>query len=218
MIMKCFNLENIINGKLHTVPFRWGQFSEIWANAEIAANLAAEYPTESFNYRERNGGYFFRRTVIFLANQHPHEPQTLSAAWLDLCSDILSAEFRNAVAKFCATDLTNFKMEAVVFRGMQATRYLPHTDASLTYGYRLIIYFNPVWEKGWGGAFQILNPEDHSDVVAETLPLIGNANLIIREIFQDTWHGVTRLSENALTTRNVLIITFYEPSVTSTRQ
>lgn len=216
---KYFNLGRIVGGTLHEVPFNWGELSDIWHDASIAKALANEFPTERFNYRERNGGHFYRRTIIPLGASRVDEATALSDTWLAMCEELASNEFRAAVAEFCRTDLTDFPMEAVAFRGGQNTHYIPHVDASLRRGFRLIIYFNSRWEEDWGGVFRILNPADHSDVRHTVLPLIGNASVIVRDgHYDDTWHEVTRLSGREVVTRNTLNVTYYPPGTTSTAQ
>lgn len=214
-----FNIGQIVRGTLHGAPFKWGELSDIWRDASVAKALADEFPTDRFNYRERNGGYFYRRTVIPLASGHVDESATLSDAWLGMCEELASNAFRAAVAEFCRTDLTDFPMEAVAFRGGRSTHYLPHVDASLRRGFRLIIYFNSRWEEDWGGVFRILHPADHSDVRHTVLPLVGNASVILRDgHYDDTWHEVTRLSGRQIVTRNTLNVTYYEPGTTGTAQ
>ncbi|AQW32762.1 2OG-Fe(II) oxygenase (plasmid) [Ralstonia syzygii subsp. celebesensis] len=214
-----FDLGRIAGGTLHEEPFKWGHFSRIWRGGEIEHAVATDFPTDGFNYRERNGGYFYRRTVVPLASNRVLGPETLSATWCEMCEELTSPTFRSAVAKFCRTDLTDFPMEAVAFRGGQDTHYLPHVDASLRCGFRLIIYFNHGWKEEWGGVFRILNPVDHRDIRHAVLPLIGSANMIIRDgQYNETWHEVTRLSARGAVTRNTLNVTFYEPGTTSTSQ
>ncbi|WP_248465902.1 2OG-Fe(II) oxygenase [Pectobacterium versatile] len=213
-----FDLERIIHGKRHEIPFQWGELTQIWRNSTIASTLAHEFPTDGFNYRERNGGYFYRRTLIPLASGKVSDTTTLSDAWLGMCNDLVSDDFTAALSAFCGADLSEFKMEAVAFRGGRDTHYLPHVDASLKRGFRLIIYFNAEWEESWGGAFQILNPENHADVCHSVLPIMGNASVIIRNGFYETWHAVMPLTGVSVKTRNALNITYYEPGTTSTAQ
>ncbi|WP_261642188.1 2OG-Fe(II) oxygenase [Erwinia mallotivora] len=213
-----FNLENIIHGRRHESPFPWGELTQIWHNSTTALTLAEEFPTEGFNYRERNGGYFYRRTLIPLGQGHLTDPATLSHAWQGMCNELLSDEFITALSTFCQAPLAEFKMEAVAFRGGRDTHYLPHVDASLTRGFRMIIYFNDQWQESWGGAFQILNPDNHAEVCCSVLPLVGNASVIIRDGYYETWHQVVPLTGESVKTRNALNVTWYEPGTMSTRQ
>ncbi|AVT06870.1 2OG-Fe(II) oxygenase [Paracidovorax avenae] len=215
----CFSLERIAGGKIHHTPFNWGELQEIWSNDTLAQKIASEFPTEGFNFRERNGGYFYRRTIVPLGSSGVDEPTTLSDAWQALCKELVSDAFRSAMATFCGTDLAEFPMEAVAFRGGQKTHYLPHVDASLRRGFRLIIYFNARWEPEWGGLLRILDPRDHHQACHTVVPVLGNATVIIRDgHYEDTWHEVTRLSEKAGLTRNTLNVTYYEPGTTQTAQ
>ncbi len=136
-----FSLGQIAGGTLHHTPFNWGELQNIWSNDALAQKLASEFPTEGFNFRERNGGYFYRRTIVPLGSSGVDDPATLSDAWQALGKELVSGAFRSAMAAFSGTDLAGFPMEAVAFRGGQNTHYLPHVDASLRRGFRLIIYF-----------------------------------------------------------------------------
>ncbi|AXH60472.1 2OG-Fe(II) oxygenase (plasmid) [Pseudomonas amygdali pv. lachrymans] len=212
-------LKRIAHGTLHDVPFRWGQLCNIWCDDTIANKLADDFPTEGFSYRERNGGHFYRRTIIPLASHHVREPATLSAAWVDMSNELVSDSFRAAMTEFCGVDLTDYPMEAVAFRSGRDAHYLPHVDASLPRGFRLIVYFNAHWEADWGGLFRILDPCDHCKAHHTVFPLVGNASMIVRDgHYDDTWHEVTRLSGKEVVTRNTLNITYYEPGTTSTVQ
>ena len=219
MTSRYFALEQIAGGALHDAPFIWGELREIWRNDALAHRLASEFPTEGFNFRERNGGHFYRRTVVPLGSLHVDEPATLSEAWRAMCEELVSDAFRSAMGEFCGEDLTEFPMEAVAFRGGRDTHYLPHVDASLRRGFRLIVYFNAHWELGWGGVLRILNPRNRCEVHHAVVPVVGNATVIIRDgCYEDTWHEVTRLSATGGLTRNTLNVTYYEPGTTSTAQ
>ncbi|WP_082064893.1 2OG-Fe(II) oxygenase [Xanthomonas sp. MUS 060] len=219
MTSEYFALDQIAGGTLHATPFNWGELQAIWHSDALAYRLASEFPTEGFNFRERNGGHFYRRTVVPLGSLDVDEPATLSDTWRAMCKELVSDAFRSSMADFCGTDLTKFPMEAVAFRGGQDTHYLPHVDASLRRGFRLIIYFNSRWELDWGGLLRILNPQDHHEVHYTVVPVIGNATVIIRDgCYQDTWHEVTRLSPTGGLTRNTLNVTYYEPGTKETAQ
>jgi SM-20-related protein len=219
MVSRYFELEQIARGTLHEEPFQWGQLVAIWRNESIANTLAREFPTEAFNYRERNGGYFYRRTVVPLASHRVDDPGTLSDSWRGMCEELASTVFRAAVAEFCGTDLSDYPMEAVAFRGGRDTHYLPHVDASLRLGFRLIIYFNTGWKEDWGGFLHILDPRDHSMICHTISPKVGNATVIVRDgYFEDTWHEVTRLTSAGIATRNTLNVTYYQPGTTHTSQ
>ncbi|MCX8956883.1 2OG-Fe(II) oxygenase [Erwinia psidii] len=213
-----FDLERIVDGKRHKTPFPWGELTQIWRNDTVAAILADEFPTDGFNYRERNGGYYYRRTIIPLASGKAGETTTLSTAWQEMCSELVSDEFTLAMSAFCEADLSEYKMEAVAFRGGRDTHYRPHVDSSLKQGFRLIIYFNIDWDESWGGAFRILNPVNHAEVCHSVLPVMGNASVIIRNGYDETWHEVVPLTGISVKTRNALNITWYDSSTTSTAQ
>ncbi|CTP89998.1 MULTISPECIES: 2OG-Fe(II) oxygenase [Xanthomonas translucens group] len=214
-----FALEQISAGTRHDVPFDWGELREIWRNDALAHRLAIEFPTEGFNFRQRNGGHFYRRTIVPLGSLGIDAPATLSDAWRAMCEELASDTFRAAMATFCRTDLTEFPMEAVAFRGGQDAHYLPHVDASLRRGFRLIVYFNAHWQREWGGLLRILDPRNHCEARHVMMPTVGNATVIIRDgHYQDTWHEVTRLSATGGITRNTLNVTYYEPGTTSTAQ
>ncbi|MCE4373240.1 2OG-Fe(II) oxygenase [Xanthomonas hortorum] len=218
-MLKYFALEQIAGGTRHVAPFTWGQLHRIWHDDALAHKLASEFPTEGFNFRERNGGHFYRRTVIPLGSLGVDGPATLSTAWRAMCEELASNTFRAAMAKFCGADLTQFPMEAVAFRGGRDTHYLPHVDASLRRGFRLIIYFNAHWERDWGGLFRILDPLNSEQVHHAVTPLVGNATVIVRDgHYEDTWHEVTHWSATGALTRNTLNVTYHEPGTTSTRQ
>lgn len=214
-----FALGQIAGGTRHAAPFHWGELQKIWQDAALANRLADEFPTEGFNFRQRNGGYFYRRTIIPLGSSGVTQPATLTDTWQAMCGELVSEDFRTAMSHFCATDLSEFPMEAVAFRGGKDTHYLPHVDASLRRGFRLIIYFNAHWERDWGGLLRILDPSDRHDARHVMLPVIGNATVIIRDgIYEDTWHEVTRLCTTGSVTRNTLNVTYYCPGTTSTAQ
>ncbi|MCM5640154.1 2OG-Fe(II) oxygenase, partial [Xanthomonas hortorum] len=178
-----------------------------------------EFPTEGFNFRKRNGGHFYRRTIIPLGSFGVDQPAALTDAWQAMCGELVSEDFRSAMSHFCGTDLSKFPMEAIAFRGGQDTHYLPHVDASLCQGFRLIIYFNAHWERDWGGLLRILDPRNHHDARHVVLPIVGNATVIIRDgAYEDTWHEVTRLCTTGSVTRNTLNVTYYAPGTTSTAQ
>ncbi|OQP75157.1 SanC [Xanthomonas phaseoli pv. syngonii LMG 9055] len=214
-----FALRQIAGGKRHDAPFQWGELQNIWQNDALANKLADEFPTEGFNFRKRNGGHFYRRTIVPLGSFGVDQPASLTDAWQAMCGELVSEDFRSAMSHFCGTDLSKFPMEAVAFRGGQDTHYLPHVDASLCQGFRLIIYFNAHWERDWGGLLRILDPPNHHDARHVVLPIVGNATVIIRDgVYEDTWHEVTRLCTTGSVTRNTLNVTYYAPGTTSTVQ
>nr|WED68938.1 hypothetical protein PJ912_01095 [Pectobacterium colocasium] len=48
--------------------------------------------------------------------------------------------------------------------------------------------------------------------------IMGNASVIIRNGYYETWHAVVPLTGVSVKTRNALNITYYEPGTTSTVQ
>lgn len=123
-----FDFKRIADDKRHQTPFTWGELTQIWCNASVAATPADELPTDGFNYRERNGGYFYRRTLIPLASGKVSDANTLSVASQEMCAELVCQRFTTTLSTFCGDDLSNYKMEAVAFRGGRETHYQPHVD------------------------------------------------------------------------------------------
>ena len=215
MVSRYFELEQIARGTLHEEPFQWGQLvavsrvmnlssrirwhvsSRLKRSTIVSATADTSIDVPSFHWRP----------IGSMTREHCRTP----TAWdvRGTCIDGLPGG-RGRILRNRSIRLPD---GGVAFRGGRDTHYLPHVDASLRLGFRLIIYFNTGWKDDWGGFLHILDPRDHSMICHTISPKVGNATMIVRDgYFEDTWHEVTRLTSAGIATRNTLNVTYYQPS------
>jgi hypothetical protein len=142
------NLERIKNHSLESDPYRWTAITDLYA-LDDAQKLAATYPCDHFKLVSAYGGereYLYEaRSLIGMGAKVVAYPDELSEAWRSLASDLLSAEYREAMSALTGYDLATTPMEANVCHygpggSLDAHKDLP--EKLVTH----VLYFQPFLE------------------------------------------------------------------------
>ena len=197
-------------------PYRWAAIEGLFA-AEDAAALADSFPRDKFRdvagYDGEKGYRYAARSLIHMGASAPSHPRGLDPLWLALAEDLLSPEYRDALAAASGLDLASAEMEANVIHYGAGAWLGPHVDLEekiLTH----ILYFNSDWDPCDGGCLNILRSRDPDDKVAEIVPLVGNSSLVVRS--DRSWHSVSPVSRGCTTSRRSLNVIFHLPGSVST--
>jgi SM-20-related protein len=201
--------------RMNLQPFRWAEISNLYSQADCAV-LCETYPHDHFRTIEAYGGEkdyrYDARSLIPMGEHTISHAESLSLPWQQLAKDLLSPEYRAAMSSITGLDLTSLPMEAHVYHYGRGALLGPHRDLPekvVTH----VFYFNEKWHPSDGGCLSILNSADASDVAALVNPVIGNSAAFVRS--DNSWHEVTRVSEQASQSRRSVTVTFYQPGSTS---
>jgi len=210
------NLACIRHHKLETDPYRWAAINNLF-NADDLERLAATYPCDHFKlmaaYGSERHWQYEARALTRMGADVIAFPDDLSDAWLSLAHELLSPDYRAAMTTLTGCDLTHAPMEVNVFHygpggSMSAHRDLPEKLVTQ------VLYFNRSWNRAHGGCLQILRSNDPADLVAEIPPIIGYSSVVARS--ENSWHAVSRVANDAATSRRAVTVTFYRPGSVST--
>jgi hypothetical protein len=209
------NLERIRQHQLATDPYRWAAINDLF-NPDDAAELAATYPCDHFKLVAAYGGEkdyeYEARSLIGMGAGVITYPDDLSDAWRVLATDLLSAEYRQAMTALTGCDLSRTLMEVNVFHFGPGGSLGAHCDLPeklVTH----VLYFNRSWNSADGGCLSILRSADPSDLVAEIPPIVGNSSILVRS--DNSWHAVSRVVKNSASSRRSVTVTFYPPGSVS---
>lgn len=125
----------------------------------------------------------------------------LSPPWRALLEDLLSLEYRQAVAEVLGHAIIARWVELRLVRHAAADFLGPHTDRSDKL-FSHVLYFNPAWDDAWGGHLEILGRDE--TLVARIRPELGASALLGRS--EDSWHQVARVSDAAAHERRSLVV------------
>jgi Rps23 Pro-64 3,4-dihydroxylase Tpa1-like proline 4-hydroxylase len=110
-------------------------------------------------------------------------------------------------------DLTIVPMEVNVFHYGPGGSLGPHPDLPDKLVSH-ILYFNPSWDRQYGGCLNILRSADMADTAAEIAPIVGNSVVLVRS--DDSWHAVSRVADGCPWSRRSITVTFYRHGSVST--
>jgi SM-20-related protein len=210
------NLERIRHHRLETQPFGWAAIKDLYQPHD-AQRLAATYPCDHFKLVASYGGEkdyeYEARSLIGMGATDIMHPADLSDAWRALALDLLSAEYRAAMATLTGRDLADAPIEVNVIHygpggSLGAHRDLP--EKLVTH----VLYFNRSWSSADGGCLSVLGSADPADLVAEVPPLVGHSAVIVRS--DNSWHAVSRVVSDSRQSRRSVTVTFYRPGSVST--
>jgi Rps23 Pro-64 3,4-dihydroxylase Tpa1-like proline 4-hydroxylase len=210
------DLQRIERGTLATQPYEWAFIDGLFS-PEHATALSASFPRDSFKtVRGHDGekGYAYEaRALIPMGAEAPAHLDGLSSAWRQLADDLLSPDYRGALAQLLRRELGSFPMEVNVFRYPPRAWLGPHIDLKdklITH----VFYFNDSWNEGQGGCLNVLRSPDMADAVAKIAPLIGHSALLVRS--ERSWHAVSPVVDDCAQSRLSMTVTFYRPGSVST--
>ena len=209
-------LERIRRHRLETEPYKWAAIPELFDPPD-GANLAVSYPCDQFKLVASHDGEkeyrYEARALIGMGENTIAYPEELNRVWRALAADLLSPEYREAMAALTGCDLAQAPMEVNLFHyppggSLGAHKDLP--DKIVTH----VLYFNRSWNSADGGCLGILRSADAADQVAEILPIVGNSSVIVRS--DNSWHAVSRVVNHSAASRRSITVTFYRPGSVST--
>jgi len=201
---------------LESEPYRWAFVDRLFSLADCA-ELVKTFPRDHFKtvggYDGEKGYQYEARSLIAMGADSPTYPQSLSPAWQRLANDLLSRDYRHAMARLSGVELEGLPIEANVFHYGSSAWLGPHVDLIdkvMTH----IFYFNEVWDANDGGCLTILRAGDMAQAVKVIPPLIGNSVVVVRS--DESWHAVSRVREGCRNSRRSMTVTFYRPGSPST--
>lgn len=170
--------------------------------------LLENFPQEGFLLTTRIEGsdktYAVDNNVIFQLETQQKNPLILEYLyWSKLIDELTSNAYKQAVSELFGIDLEGAPMELTLKRYKKSHYISPHTDRDFVKATHLI-FFNKIWEKGWGGELCIMSSSEK--VEKEILPLQDQSLIFLRT--DDSWHSVKEC--HAPVPRIVLQITFWK--------
>jgi lipopolysaccharide transport system ATP-binding protein len=202
--------------RMENAPYRWALIDRIFSAGDGAA-LAASFPRDKYRKVAGNDGeksYFYHaRSLVHMGASAPSHPDGLSPAWRALAADLLSDDYRAAVARTTGLDLSSALMEVNVISYGPGSWLGPHVDLKEKIATH-ILYFNETWDARDGGCLNILRSRDPADLAAQIPPLVGNSSLLVRS--DSSWHSVSPVTADSARARRSLNIIFHLPGSVST--
>lgn len=201
---------------LQTEPYKWAFVNELFSPTN-AADLAATFPCDKVKkvagYDREKGYEYFARSLVHMGASEPSHADGLSQHWRELANDFISPAYREAMSRLTGIDLSDAPLEANITYYGPDCWLGPHVDLKekiVTH----VLYFNQTWDRADGGYLMILGSPQESDVLAETLPLVGNSAVLVRS--SNSWHAVARVAKNCQLSRRSLNVIFHLPGSVST--
>jgi len=210
------SLQRITQQKMETEPYQWAHIDQLFSMAD-AAHLATSFPRDKFKkvkgYDGEKGYEYMSRSLVHMGAQVISHAEGLDPAWLALAGDLLSAEYRSALKQVTGLDVTSAPMEVNVIHYGPGAFMGPHVDLKakmMTH----VLYFNETWDPRHGGCINILRSSDPNDVLTQVLPVVGNSVLLVRS--KKSWHSVSRVTRDCMTSRRSINVIFHLPGSVST--
>ncbi len=210
------DLERIKAQRLETEPYQWAAVDRLFSEGDAAA-LARTFPTDSFKRLYEYGGKkdfeFHSRELVGMGATTVSRPGSLSRAWRELASDLLSPGYREAMSSRTGIDLSTVPLEVNVFHYPPGSVHGAHPDLRdkiVTH----VLYFNETWDDTEGGCLAILRSSDASDIFRTVSPRVGNSAVLVRS--DGSWHAVTPVAKTIRGSRRSLTAVFYRPGSVST--
>jgi hypothetical protein len=172
-------------------------------DATVGHELRESFPLSSFVRREaRDGGdKVYRNYSRPLSSPEGGRVDDVSPSWRALVEDLLSVEYRQAVAGVLG-QAPAARVELRLVRHAPGDFLDPHTDRADKL-FTHVLYFNAVWQEEWGGHLEILDGGGMV-AVARIPPLLGTSALLARS--EDSWHRVSRVTGAAAPERRSIVI------------
>lgn len=193
-------------------PFGWARVSGSFETIDMAALLAATFPTDGFwRFARHDGEKSFSYSVRPLAvagSDEPVDMASLDPAWQQLTDELLSSSYREALTACTGCRLDDALVEASVWRWPVESHLGTHRDLAtkiLTH----IFYFNVGWDPAWGGCLEILDASDSADPLAVIPPKLNSGSIVVRS--DTSWHAVSPVRPGVADPRLSLLVTFYHP-------
>jgi hypothetical protein len=210
------DLEALAATTLNTAPYEWA-LQENALDPQRAPALIDTFPTDDFWQLGGDDGEktytYAARPLIILGADRTANLSPLSAAWQEMAADLLSPDYRAALAEATGRDLSGAVMEAALWRWNDEAHLGPHLDMRekiLTQ----VIYLNGGWNPWWGGCLRILGSRDDDDLVSEIPPLLGSASILVRA--ENSWHSVSAVSGAPVPRRSLIITWLYAGNESAT--
>lgn len=169
-------------GRMRSDPFRWTTLGSV-VPGDAAADLARTFPADGFVESARDG-----ETKSYQLAARPIASQaTLPEPWSLLVQGLRSDDYRVALEQLSGVSLAGVEPELTLWRYGPGCWLSPHVDKPdkiLTH----LFYFNPGWQRDWGGCLRILRSSEIDDVVDEVVPLAGESVVLVRS--DASWHAV----------------------------
>jgi SM-20-related protein len=187
-------------------PFDWvatgeGELFE----TDVVEELLETFPMSSFvrtDASARSEGKTYRNYSRELVAPDGRTDLDLPSRWRDLVDDLMSLEYRAAVADMLLQEVVP-SVEVRLVRHGPKDWLGPHCDRPDKV-FSHIFYFNPVWQQEWGGCLEILGSAAPDSVVACVLPRLGTSALLARS--DDSWHQVSPIAHTIAPERRSLLV------------
>jgi 2OG-Fe(II) oxygenase superfamily len=195
MTLELLDIQAIRDATLREKPFTWAALQHSFMSTDVAQELADCFPQDGFGEKHRrlgessvSGGHYLNgRGLVTRETGEIHRAETLDPIWVQLAHELLSVEYRSAMAALTGCDLTGTLLEAIVFR-QPAGGYLdPHPDNPGKPASQVFYFNSEPWEQAEGGWLRILGSNDIDDVHEELAPVIDRSVVLVRS--DDSWHG-----------------------------
>lgn len=206
------NYSLLKHGDLDDYPFQTVVFYDL-IDMVTMDTLRREYPKDNFIMNERKMGHdktykqCFRH-LILPGEDHAYEEENLSEAWKELVYELLSPDYREAIAELTHQSLDN------AFLGVDLLRFdpgsgcyiAPHADVPWKICTHLF-YFVKEWSEEWGGILSYHDCDKENDVVREVLPSMRMSPVLVRS--DRSFHSIQPVNALAPESRKVIDIVFY---------
>ena len=215
MAERMLNLQALRDASMEHSPYSYAAIDGLFA-AEHAARLAATYPDDHYRVvsgRQEKAYRYDARPFVAFGTSDVCFPDRLTTEWRQLGADLASPEYREAIGRLTAMDLSESPLEVNIFHYGPKSSLDPHLDLPdklVTH----VLYFNAQWQREDGGCLRILRSADPEDCVREVLPLVGSSAIIVRS--DRSWHSVPAVRRQADVSRRSMTVTFYRPGSSST--
>jgi hypothetical protein len=149
-----------------------------------------------------------RRTLVDVGTDEPMIWSDLDERWLDVATDLVSPEYREALSGVVGIDLANLKMRAAFHTFNETYSCRPHLDDERERVVHLL-YLDGTDSADCGGFFQVLTSSDPKDLVTEVPPTPNQSIIQVRT--DNSWHAVSPPTAGSEVPRKMLHITWEDP-------
>lgn len=198
---KTFNFDALRSAKVHTEPWRFAYHGDAAYDPDT---LCRTHPGTGFEpyhqkaYIQANGdrvmkGWYNkeeRRLLIEPGSREPHDPATLQQPWIDLCEDLLSDEYREALEEIAQFDMRSLALRVYYHRqGGDYGQYACQTHVDPEYERVTHVYFLDAPEGS--GSYWMTPTGDRSErhLGVEILPEPNQNVIQVRS--DNAWHGIS---------------------------
>jgi hypothetical protein len=171
------------------------------------------YPKDHFHYSTRKMGHdktykHCGRPLIVPGEKEPFHAERLAPLWHDLCQDLLSDEYRNALEELIGVSLKNHIVGVDFWRFDPGDGCFisPHADVPWkTVSH--IYYFVREWDPSWGGMLGVHDVDQQNDRIRTVTPSLGTSAILVRS--ERSFHSIEQVSIQAKETRRVMDVVFF---------